>query len=154
MINIAASPRFWEAFVRACGRPQWLDDPQWTTAEGRGADRARINAAIAEVTKTRPSQWWIETMEEVGVPCGPVNDIREVFEDPQVQHLGIAIPMRHRTRGDIRVVGQPVRLEGVPTGVYRDVPNHGEHNSQVLAEAGFSDAEIGALEASGAMARG
>lgn len=152
-INIAASPRFWEAFSRGCGHPEWLDDPQWKTAEGRGADRPRINATIAEVTKTRPSQWWVETMEEAGVPCGPVNDIREVFEDPQVAHLGIATPMRHRTRGDIRVVGQPVRLEGVSTGVYRDAPNHGEHNEEVLAEAGFSETEIRDLVANGAVAR-
>src|SRR5205085_8046330 len=49
-INIAASPRFWEAFTRACGHPEWLEVPHWKTAEGRGADRANINATIAEVT--------------------------------------------------------------------------------------------------------
>jgi crotonobetainyl-CoA:carnitine CoA-transferase CaiB-like acyl-CoA transferase len=145
-VNIAAStPRQWETFARTVGHPEWLDEPAWKTAPGRGADRARLNAAIADVTRTRPSQWWVETLEAAGIPCGPVNDIRDVFEDPQVQHLGMAAPMHHRTRGDIRVVAQPVKLQGSATGVYRDVPRHGEHNAEVLAEAGLTPAEIRAL---------
>jgi formyl-CoA transferase len=151
-INIAASsPKLWDIFAKAAGHPEWLEVEQWKTAKGRGADRAKLNAVIAEVTKTKPSEYWVNLMEEVGIPCGPVNNIQEVFEDPQVQHLEMAMPMQHRTRGDIKVVAQPVNIEGVETGVYRDIPNLGEHNDEILAEAGLTTAEIAALKATGAL---
>ena len=94
-------------------------------------------ATIAEVTRTQPSEWWIERLEEAGIPCGPVNDIAEVFADPQVQHLEMAMPMRHRSRGDIQIVANPLNIEGLETGVYRDVPGLGEHGAEILAEAGL-----------------
>ena len=151
-INIAASsPKLWDIFARAVGHPEWLEVEAWKTAKGRGADRQRLNAVIAEVTKTKGSEHWVNLMEEAGIPCGPVNTIREVFEDPQVQHLGMAMPMKHRTRGDIQVVAQPVNLEGVDTGFYRDMPRLGEHNEEILAEAGLTPAEIQALKDKGAL---
>jgi crotonobetainyl-CoA:carnitine CoA-transferase CaiB-like acyl-CoA transferase len=145
-INIAAStPRQWETFVHVIGRPEWLAVNEWTTAKGRGADRGRLNTAIAEITKTRPSDWWVNTLETAGIPCGPVNNIQEVFEDPQVQHLGMAMPMCNRVRGDISVVAQPLNMEGFDTGVYRDMPRHGEHNAEILSEAGLTPAEVQTL---------
>ncbi|MCO6415628.1 CoA transferase [Siccirubricoccus sp. KC 17139] len=154
-INIAASSsKLWEAFCKAAGHEEWLEVPEWKTPKGRSADRARVNATIAEVTRTRPSEWWVLKLEEAGIPCGPVNNIREVFEDPQVQHLEMAMPMRHRTRGDIKVVAQPVNLEGVETGFYRDIPNLGEHNEEILREAGLSAAEIQELKDKGALGGG
>ncbi len=151
-INIAASsPKLWDIFARAAGHPEWLEVEQWKTPKGRGADRANLNAVISEVTKTKPSEYWVNLMEEVGIPCGPVNNIKEVFEDPQVQHLEMAMPMHHRTRGDIKVVAQPVNLEGVDTGFYRDMPRLGEHNEEILAEAGLTPAEIQELKEKGAL---
>jgi crotonobetainyl-CoA:carnitine CoA-transferase CaiB-like acyl-CoA transferase len=154
-VNIAAStPRQWLTFVQRVDHPEWLDEPAWKTAEGRSADRARLNATIAEVTKTRPSAWWVATLEEAGIPCGPINNIQEVFDDPQVQHLGMAMPIHSRARGDVRIVASPLNLEGVETGVYRDAPRHGEHNDEVLAEAGLTPEEIQALKDQGVLGEG
>ena len=154
-INIAASsPKLWEAFCRAAGREDWMEVPEWKTAAGRSKDRARVNAAVSEVTRTKPSEWWIAKLEEAGIPCGPVNNIAEVFADPQVQHLGMAMPIRHRRRGDTRVVASPLNVEGLETGVYRDVPDLGEHGAEILAEAGLSAAEIEDLKAKGALGGG
>jgi len=151
-INIAASsPKMWDAFARAAGHPEWLEEPAWKTGPGRSADRARLNATIASATRTQAAEWWVARLEEVGIPCGPVNDIREVFADPQVQHLGMAEPINVRGRGDTHVVAQPVNVTGMQTGVYRDSPAMGEHNAEILAEAGFSAEEIRALEAAGAL---
>lgn len=152
-INIAASsPKLWVNFCKAAGHEEWLEVEEWKTNGGRSKDRQRINAIIAEVTKQHSSDYWISKLEEAGIPCGPVNNIQEVFEDPQVQHLEMAMPMRHRTRGDIQVVAQPVNLQGVDTGFYRDMPRQGEHNEEILAEAGLSPAEIAELKAKGAIA--
>ncbi len=154
-INIAASsPKLWEIFCRTVGREDWLRVPEWQTVQGRSKDRARVNAAVAEVTRTRPSEWWIETLEEAGIPCGPVNNIAEVFADPQVQHLGMAMPIRHRKRGDTRIVASPLNIEGLDTGVYRDVPGLGEHGAEILAEAGLSAEQIQDLKAKGALGGG
>ena len=154
-INIAASsPKLWEIFCRTIGREDWLRVPEWQTVQGRSKDRARVNAAVVEVTRTRPSEWWIETLEEAGIPCGPVNNIAEVFADPQVQHLGMAMPIRHRKRGDTRIVASPLNIEGLDTGVYRDVPGLGEHGAEILAEAGLSAEQIQDLKAKGALGGG
>ncbi|WP_254452219.1 CaiB/BaiF CoA-transferase family protein [Roseicella sp. DB1501] len=151
-INIAASSgKLWTNFCKAAGREDWLEVEEWKTLQGRSKDRARVNATIAEVTRTKPSEWWIERLEEAGIPCGPVNDIKDVFDDPQVQHLEMAMPMRHRTRGDIRIVASPLNVEGLETGVYRDVPELGEHGAEILAEAGLSPEEISELKAKGAL---
>jgi formyl-CoA transferase len=151
-INIAASsPKLWTNFCKAAGREDWLEVPEWKTTAGRSADRARVNATISEVTKTQSSEWWIEKLEEAGIPCGPVNDIKDVFDDPQVKHLEMAMPMHHRKRGDIQVVANPLNIEGLETGVHRDVPELGEHGAEILAEAGLSAAEIADLKAKGAL---
>lgn len=154
-INIAASsPKLWEAFCGAAGRKDWMEVPEWKTAAGRSKDRARVNAAVSEVTRTQPSEWWIAKLEETGIPCGPVNNIAEVFDDPQVRHLGMAMPIRHRKRGETRIVASPLNVEGLETGVYRDVPELGEHGAEILAEAGLSADEIENLKAKGALGGG
>jgi formyl-CoA transferase len=151
-INIAASsPKLWTNFCKAAGREDWLEVPEWKTTAGRSADRARVNATISEVTRTQSSEWWINRLEDAGIPCGPVNDIKDVFDDPQVKHLEMAMPMHHRKRGDINVVANPLNIEGLETGVYRDVPELGEHGAEILAEAGLSATEIADLKAKGAL---
>jgi formyl-CoA transferase len=151
-INIAASsPKLWEVFCRAVEKPEWLEVPEWKTPQGRSKDRSRVNAAVSEVTKTKPSAHWIDALEEVGIPCGPINDIAEVFADPQVRHLGMAMPIQHRRRGSTHIVASAVTLEGLETGVRRDVPDLGEQSSEILADAGLSADEIAALRAAGAV---
>jgi formyl-CoA transferase len=138
-------------FCKAAGREDWLSVPEWSTPKGRTADRPRLNAAIAEVTRTRPAQWWIEKLEEVGIPCGPINRIDEVFADPQVQHLRMALPMRHPRRGDTHLVDSAINLEGHETAIRRVPPALGEHTEEILAEVGMTAAEIEELRAKGAI---
>lgn len=154
-INIAASSsKMWAQFCQLLGRPDWLEVPEWQTLAGRSADRARVNATIAEVTRTKPSEHWIALLEEAGIPCGPINRVDEVFADPQVQHLGMALPIRHPTRGDTHLVSSPLNLEGLETGVRRPPPRLGEHSAEVLAEAGYTAEEIAHLRALGAVVGG
>jgi len=151
-INIGAStPRQWETFARLAGHPEWLQDPAWRSIEGRSADRGRLNATIAEVTAARPAAWWVDTLNGAGIPCGPINNIQQVFEDPQVQHMNLAWPLHSHVHGDVQVVGSPLNVEGVAKGVYRDAPRYGEHNDEVFAEAGLSPAEIQALKDQGVL---
>lgn len=147
-INIAASsPKLWEVFCRVAGREDWLDKPEWKTAAGRTQDRAAVNAAIAEVTRQQPSEYWILKLEEAGIPCGPINDIREVFEDPQVQHLGMVWQIPHEKLGQAGVVRTPINIQGHTPGIRRGVPGLGEHSDEILAEAGLGAEEIAKLRA-------
>ncbi|HZH46260.1 MAG TPA: CoA transferase, partial [Roseococcus sp.] len=147
----ASSPKLWEVFCHAAGRADWLDKPEWRTAAGRTADRAALNAAIAEETRKRPSEEWISLLEQAGIPCGPINDIAEVFADPQVAHLGMVWQVPHERLGVAGVVRTPLTLDGLSPGISRPVPGLGEHADEVLAEAGLTPGEIEGLRASGAL---
>ena len=102
---------------------------------------------LRSIFQTRSSVDWLERLESVGVPAGPIYNLDEVFADPQVQHLGIAVPCHHSERGDIRVVGQPVELSRTPAGIVSMTPERGEHTDQVLRELGYADPDILRLRA-------
>jgi crotonobetainyl-CoA:carnitine CoA-transferase CaiB-like acyl-CoA transferase len=86
-INIAASSsRVFGRFCDAIGKSEWKDKPEWKDQQARSKHRKEINSAIGDVTKHKPSEYWIELLEGAGVPCGPIYSIDQVFADPQVQH--------------------------------------------------------------------
>lgn len=151
-INIAASsPKLWAVFCRAVGKEEWLEKPEWKTSEDRTRNRAEVNAAVSELTSQHPSEYWIEKLEEVGIPCGPVNNIQEVFEDPQVEHLDMVWKVPHAKLGEAGVVRSAINIEGLKPGIRRGVPGLGEHADEILAEAGLTGDEISALRAKGVL---
>ena len=151
-INIAASSgRLWSRFAEAIGHPEWETRAGWTDQKGRSADRKAINAAISEVTKTKPSAHWIELFEGAGIPCGPINTIDQVFADPQVKHLGLAAAVEHPRLGRTELVASPVNMSGIKRGIRTPTPERGEHTDAVLRKAGYSDAEIADMRSKGAI---
>jgi len=150
-INIAASSgRLWTRFCEAIGHADWVAKPQWKTQQGRSADRAAINAAIAEVTRHRPAAHWIELFETAGIPCGPIYAIDQVFADPQVKFLGMATPMPGRAPGKTRdVVASPINISGRTKDIRLPTPEAGEHTDRILGELGCSAAEIAELREKG-----
>jgi formyl-CoA transferase len=145
-INIAASSaRLFARFAEAIGHPEWAANPDWATQKQRSAARKEINAAISEVTRTKPSAHWIELFEGAGIPCGPINSIDQVFADPQVKHLGLATPVEHPRLGRFEIVASPVNIEGVSKAIRSPTPEKGEHTASVLAGLGYSEAEIAAV---------
>jgi crotonobetainyl-CoA:carnitine CoA-transferase CaiB-like acyl-CoA transferase len=86
-------------------------------------------------------------LDAVGVPAGPIYHMDEVFADPQVQHLGMAAPVHHHARGDIRIVAEPVALSRTPARIATPIAELGEHTDAVLTELGYSPAEIEKLRA-------
>lgn len=145
-INIAVSGQeIWTRFCRAIGREDLTEHPDYATGAGRSANRDALNAEIAEVTATRASANWIEVLNAAGVPCGPINTIDQVFQDPQVRHLGLAQPVRSHERGDIELIGQPVTMSRTPSRIRTPPPLMGEHTEDILEELGYDEARIAAL---------
>lgn len=144
----AASERVWLRFCDAIGKPEWKDKPEWQTRPQRSADRKTINAAIAEITRHKPAAHWVELFEEAGVPCGPINSMDQVFADPQVQHLGIAAPVQGK-RGEFRLVGSPLNMEGVKKGIRSPTPESGQHTEEILRTLGYSAAQMKTMRSNG-----
>jgi len=151
-INIAApASHQWERFCEAVGRNDWKDKPEWKTQVGRGQHRAQINAEIAGLTKQKPSAYWIELCEGVGIPCGPINTMDQVFEDPQVQHLGMALPVQSAHLGELRLVPSPLNMTGLDKSIRSATPDAGAHTDEVLKSVGYTESEIAAMRAKGVL---
>jgi crotonobetainyl-CoA:carnitine CoA-transferase CaiB-like acyl-CoA transferase len=151
-INIAASGQvMYRRLCEAIDATHLLDDPRFRTMADRSRHRKAMNEELDKVLVARPSAEWIEVLNKAGVPCGPILNVKQVFEDPQVQHLGLAQPVRHPERGEIRVQGLPAALSRTPGAIRRAAPSHGEHTDEILAEFGYSREEIAALRRDGAI---
>jgi crotonobetainyl-CoA:carnitine CoA-transferase CaiB-like acyl-CoA transferase len=139
----------WERFCDVIGRKDLVDHPAYALAADRSKNRDALNALLAEVTRAQPSAYWIDLLNEVGVPCGPINTIDQVFADPQIRHLGMAQPVRSHERGDTELVGQPIVMSRTPSRITAPPPLMGEHTEQILADLGYDDGRIAALRAAG-----
>ena len=149
-INIAASGQvMYRRLCEAIGATHLIDDPRFKTMADRSRHRKAMNEELDKVLVARPSAEWIEALNKAGVPCGPILNVEQVFEDPQVQQLGLAQPVRHPERGEIRVQGLPAALSRTPGAIRRAAPAHGEHTDEILAEFGYSREEIAALRRDG-----
>ena len=142
-INLAvAGETIWRRFAEAVDKGDWLEMEEFKDAKKRLKNRDYLNSLIEELTVTKSSNEWVEKLEKVGVPCGPINSIDKVFEDPQVKHLGIAQSVDTIPFGETELVGQPFNLSRTPSSLKQRPPEKGEQNSDVLLELGFSDEEL------------
>jgi crotonobetainyl-CoA:carnitine CoA-transferase CaiB-like acyl-CoA transferase len=145
-INIGVGgDRQWRDLCTVMAWPDLASHPDYATQADRLRNRPALTRQLAEIFKTRASADWLQALEAAGVPAGPIHQVDEMFADPQVRHLGIAVPGHHRTRGDIRVVGQPLAMSRTPPGVEAMIPQRGEHTEEILTEAGYGAADIARL---------
>ena len=147
-INIAASGTvLYERLCNTLDAPHLLKNPDYQSFDGRSDNRDQLNEEISEITRSKPSQHWVDALNEAGVPCGPIYDMAQVFNDPQVRHLGIATPMDSPALGTFPIVGQPITMERTPQPekIRRATPELGEHSDEVLAGIGYSADQIAEL---------
>ncbi len=137
-------------FCEVLGQPELGTDPRYASNARRVENRAELVPRLAEALRARPSAHWLERLAAVGVPCGPINELDQVFADPQVEARGVRIELPHPSAGRVPLVASPLRLEATPPRYERPPPTLGQHTEEVLRERlGMTAAEIAALRASG-----
>lgn len=137
----------WRALCRALDRVDLTTDPRFATPDDRFRNRPALRSVLEPIFAAQPSSVWLDRLERAGVPAGPIYRMDEVFADPQVEHLAIAQPVTHPTRGDVRLVGQPVVLSRTPAAIAAPIPAKGAHADEILREAGYTADAIAALRA-------
>lgn len=149
-MNIAVfGSKIWERFCDILGAPEWVADERYKDKQGRSINRDSINAEINRRLASQDRAYWVERFNAGGVACGLINDVKGVFEEPQIQHLGMVKEVVSAHHGLQRLVGQPVQLERTPSTIARSAPKRGEHSAEILQELGLEAAELAELKSKG-----
>jgi crotonobetainyl-CoA:carnitine CoA-transferase CaiB-like acyl-CoA transferase len=141
---IALAPsteKTWLALCKLLDLEHLISDPKFDTEEKRRRHRVEMNRMVNEKTSMRSKAEWIERFNKAGVPCGPVNDLKEAFSDPQVLHQEMVLESPQPT-GKVKMTGFPVKLTDSPAKLRKPSPQLGEHTQEILEAAGYSTVDI------------
>jgi len=137
-------------FCEAGGRPELHRDERFARNADRVRNRAILVPLLEQMVATQPAEHWIAALEAAGVPCGPINDLRQVFENPQVQARALRVDIEREDAGPVKLVGNPVKMSATPPSHRLPPPRLGEHSAEVLgALLGYDDAAIRAAAGRG-----
>jgi crotonobetainyl-CoA:carnitine CoA-transferase CaiB-like acyl-CoA transferase len=149
-IHLSSPPKFWEGLCAAVGRPELIEDPRFKSKDLRVEAYDTLHQIFSEIFRTRPRAEWLEVLEAADVPSAPINNVREVVEDQQVNHLGLIRAFGQGERA-LRLVGFPVSFEESACNVERGVPRLGEHSDEVYRSLGYTEDQLAELRMQGAI---
>jgi crotonobetainyl-CoA:carnitine CoA-transferase CaiB-like acyl-CoA transferase len=149
IVAVGNDPQF-AKFCDIVGRPGWAVDPRFATNPQRVRHRDLLVGMISERMAARPAREWLAELEPSGVPCGPINDLAQVFDDPQVRHRGMEVRVQHPAAGEMRMVANPIKFSDTPVTHETPPPMLGEHTAQILSGVlGMAEGEIQRLRKEG-----
>src|SRR5882757_9366751 len=146
-----ANRKHWLLMLEALGAPELAADPRFVNGSDRMAHLKELEAELSARFRKQSRAHWLAALDDKGVPCGPVHDMLEALNDPQTLAREMVVEVEHSTVGSVKTIGLPVKFSATPGKVRRGAPLFGEHTRDVLAEYGFGDDEIAALEQEGAV---
>jgi formyl-CoA transferase len=145
-INIAAAgQQMYRRLCEALGIEALIDDPRFRSSKDRSKNRAVLNAELDRVLAAKASADWVELLNAKGVPSGPILNVQQVYENEQIVHLNMAVPVKHPALGELRLQAPPSTLSRTPASVRTPAPDVGEHTDEVLGELGFSADDVARL---------
>ena len=137
-------------FCEVVERPEWIKDARFATNPERVRNRDLLVGLISGRLRERPAREWLAALEPSGVPCGPINDLSQVFADPQVRHRGMEVRAPHPAAGEVRMVANPIKFSATPVTHEVAPPLLGQHTAEVLSGVlGMGAAEIARLQEEG-----
>jgi formyl-CoA transferase len=149
IILAAGTDRLFERLCAVLGHPEWAADPAFVNDTLRVRNRVNLVDRIEAITSREPRAHWLARFDAANLPCGPINDYAQTFDDPQVRARGMVVDVEHPVLGPLQTLGSPIKMSATPPVANRRAPLLGEHTREVLAEIGFGEDEITAVMAEG-----
>jgi crotonobetainyl-CoA:carnitine CoA-transferase CaiB-like acyl-CoA transferase len=140
-----------ERFCNVAGEPALARDPRFTVNANRVRNRATLVPLLEPLLRQRTRADWLAALEQAKVPCGPINDLGDVFADPQVLERGMRVPVQHPLTDTLQLVASPMKLSKTPVALRQPPPLLGQHTDHVLAKLGVDAAERLHLRARGVL---
>jgi crotonobetainyl-CoA:carnitine CoA-transferase CaiB-like acyl-CoA transferase len=134
VIHLSTPAKFWQALARVAGRSEWISDPRFATKETRGRNYDVLHRELAAIFCTDSRATWLDKLQAADVPAAPLNTFDEVFNDPQVKHLGLRQDVPHKRVGRVGLVRNGVRMSETPPEIRSASPELGEHTDEILAK--------------------
>lgn len=141
----AANQANWERLCRAIGSEELIQDPRFIANSDRRNHLKELQTTLEKTFVQRTTAEWLKTLDDAGVPCGPINNLAEVYSDPQVQARDMVIDTEHAKAGTIRNIGLPIKMSATPGSIRSPAPTLGQHTAEVLTEFGYTSKEIASL---------
>jgi CoA:oxalate CoA-transferase len=133
-VILAVGTNIWPRFCEGIGRPDLIEHPHFATNALRAEHVDELHAILAPITRQKTAETWVQEMEAIGVPCGPVNTVDKAVHDPQVKAREMVVEVQDPDAGTISMAGVPIKLSATPGKVHGRAPRLGEHTEEVLAQ--------------------
>jgi crotonobetainyl-CoA:carnitine CoA-transferase CaiB-like acyl-CoA transferase len=134
VVHLSSPPKFWQGLLAAAGAPSLATDERFAARPARIKNYDQLDAELGAIFRTKTRAVWLDVLRKHDVPCGPLNDFKEVFDDPQVAHLQLKRLLPHPKRGTVTVVGSPVRLSDTPVTITTAAPELGADTERYLGK--------------------
>ena len=149
MVHLSAHNQAWEGLLKAGELDHLIGDPRFVSNKHRSELHNEIVKILRDQFRTKPREYWLPRLDANEIPNAPINTIAEVFDNPQIKHLGIPKQISHPKMGASNLVGSPINMSGTPPQFFRPAPLLGEQTEEVLARLGYDGNALKELRANG-----